>query len=268
MRRRPARVARVPRILGGLNLLCRGLESERRERRSVGHRCSPASYCRPAGQALDHAGTARRRSDAPRRGRTPARAGDRPGAGAVGSRAGPMALPLFDLPLDELRATGRRRPPPTIWTGSGRRPSTRRGHQLRASARAIRSDAYRELEVADVTFAGAGGDSVKAGTYALPARPRSGFPAGDVHRLRRRPRSPRIAPLYPACGYATFVMDTRAQGGTWSRRHARPGRRQLRVGASRVMTRGSRTRGRTTTAGSTSTRSAPSRRQLRCRSRR
>jgi cephalosporin-C deacetylase len=80
-----------------------------------------------------------------------------------------------------------------------------------------RADVYRGLDATDVTFAGADGDPVRAwylrpagmGTTPLPCRIAFvGYGGGrDL---------PAAHALYPACGYATFVMDTRAQGGTWS----------------------------------------------------
>jgi len=129
-----------------------------------------------------------------------------------------MALPLFDLPLDELRAHRSETAAPDdldrFWTEA---IDEARARSFEPRLEPYRGDAYRELEVADVTFAGAGGDSVKA-WYIRPAGSNSerlpcrvtfiGYGGG-----RDLPAS---HALYPACGYATFVMDTRAQGGTWS----------------------------------------------------
>src|SRR5262249_42419374 len=75
----------------------------------------------------------------------------------------------------------------------------------------------RELDATDVTFAGADGDPIRAwylrpaasGATPLPCRVAFvGYGGGrDL---------PAAHALYPAGGYATFVMDTRAPGGAWS----------------------------------------------------
>jgi cephalosporin-C deacetylase len=76
---------------------------------------------------------------------------------------------------------------------------------------------YGALAAFDVTFSGADGHPIKA--WYL--RPRA---AGDEPLACRvsfvgygggRDHPPAHA-LYPACGHAVFVMDTRSQGGTWS----------------------------------------------------
>ena len=128
-------------------------------------------------------------------------------------------MPLFDLPLSELRQyrSSVDEPPGLdgFWTRAieeARSPPHSRSWS--ATARII----YRDLEAYDVTFSGADGDPVKAwylrpagsGAAELPCRVTFvGYGGGrDL---------PTAHALYPACGYATFVMDTRAQGGTWSR---------------------------------------------------
>jgi cephalosporin-C deacetylase len=128
-------------------------------------------------------------------------------------------MPLFDLPLDELRTyrSAAVEPPglDEFWARS------------LAAARAARTDveiepfgvqAYGHLAAFDITFSGADGDRVKA-WYLRPAS------AGDEEIPCRVTfigygggrDLPAAHTLYPACGYATFVMDTRSQGGTWSR---------------------------------------------------
>jgi cephalosporin-C deacetylase len=76
---------------------------------------------------------------------------------------------------------------------------------------------YGALAAFDVTFSGADGDPIRAwylrpagaGDTPLPCRVTFvGYGGGrDL---------PAAHSLYPACGYAAFVMDTRAQGGTWA----------------------------------------------------
>jgi cephalosporin-C deacetylase len=128
-------------------------------------------------------------------------------------------MPLFDLPLDQLRTyrTSAVEPPglDEFWA----RALARARHaatEVEVEPSGIK--AYGSLAAFDVTFSGADGDRVKA--WYL--RPRS---AGDAELPCRvtfigygggRDR-PAAHTLYPACGYAAFVMDTRSQGGTWSR---------------------------------------------------
>jgi cephalosporin-C deacetylase len=127
-------------------------------------------------------------------------------------------FPLYDLPLVELERhrTASVEPPglDAFWS------------EAIESARAVAGEPvvepfqpapYGNLAVFDVTFSGADGDPVRAwylrpagrGDEPLPCRVTFvGYGGGrDL---------PSAHALYPACGYATLVMDTRAQGGTWS----------------------------------------------------
>ena len=129
-----------------------------------------------------------------------------------------MPAPLFDLPLAELRSYR------SAATAPGDLEEFWRSAIADARARAFeprlepyRADVYRRLDATDVTFAGADGDPVRAwylrpaGSEATPLPCRVAFVGyGGGRDL------PAAHALYPACGYATFVMDTRAQGGTWS----------------------------------------------------
>jgi len=130
-------------------------------------------------------------------------------------------VPLYDLPLAELRA----------YRTSAVEPADLDAFWARAieTARSLASDpaieryeksTYGELEVYDVTFSGADGDPIRgwhlrpagAGTAELPCRVTFvGYGGGRDY--------PSAHTLYPACGYAAFVMDTRAQGGTWAAGH-------------------------------------------------
>lgn len=127
-------------------------------------------------------------------------------------------MPLFDLPTAELERHRTNATEPdgldAFWSDAI------------AAARAAATDAvlephlasaYRALEVHDVTFSGADGHPIKAwylrpreaGTAPLACRVTFvGYGGGRDH--------PAAHALYPACGYAVFVMDTRAQGGNWS----------------------------------------------------
>jgi cephalosporin-C deacetylase len=152
-----------------------------------------------------------------------------------------MALPLFDLPLDELRSYRSKATAPDrlddFWQEA---IAEARARSFEPTLERYRGVAYGALEVADVTFSGADGDPVRAwylrpagsGTAPLPCRVTFvGYGGGrDL---------PATHALYPACGYATFVMDTRAQGGTWSTGHTPdPGAGSSGAEHPGVMTRG------------------------------
>ncbi len=132
-----------------------------------------------------------------------------------------MPLPLYDLPLDELRVHRSAATAPedldAFWAQAIAEAQAR---SFEPTVEPYRADVYRDLEVADVTFAGADGDPVRAwylrpqGTKTTPLPCRVTFVGyGGGRDL------PASHALYPACGYAAFVMDTRAQGGTWSAGH-------------------------------------------------
>jgi cephalosporin-C deacetylase len=125
---------------------------------------------------------------------------------------------LFDLPLAELRHHRTAAPEPAgldaFW---GAAIASTRGLAAEPVLAPHAVGAYRGLYAQDVTFSGADGDPVKA-WYLRPAA------AGDADLPCRVTfigygggrDLPASHALYPACGYAAFVMDTRAQGGTWS----------------------------------------------------
>jgi cephalosporin-C deacetylase len=129
-----------------------------------------------------------------------------------------VSRPLFDLPLAELRSYRSAATAPDeldeFWRSA---IAAARAAAFEPTLEPYRADVYRGLDATDVTFAGADGDPVRAwylrpaasGETPLPCRVAFvGYGGGrDL---------PAAHGLYPACGYATFVMDTRAQGGTWS----------------------------------------------------
>jgi cephalosporin-C deacetylase len=126
--------------------------------------------------------------------------------------------PLYDLPLAELERHRSAALEPAgldaFWADA---IAAARSAAVEPVVVRVAEEAYGRLEVFDVTFGGADGDPVKAwylrpagrGDEDLPCRVAFvGYGGGrDL---------PAAHALYPACGYATFVMDTRAQGGTWS----------------------------------------------------
>lgn len=127
-------------------------------------------------------------------------------------------MPLLDLPLPELLEYRSATSAPSALADFWR--------QALASARASASEpmltryepaTYGALTAFDVTFSGADGHPIRA-WYLRPAE------AGDTPLACRVTfigygggrDLPAAHALYPACGYAAFVMDTRAQGGTWA----------------------------------------------------
>ena len=129
-----------------------------------------------------------------------------------------MPGPLFDLPLAELRSYRSTATAPAdideFWRSA---IEVARVSAFEPELELYRADVYCGLDATNVTFAGADGDPVRAwylrpvGSGATPLACRVAFVGyGGGRDL------PAAHALYPACGYATFVMDTRAQGGTWS----------------------------------------------------
>ncbi len=129
-----------------------------------------------------------------------------------------VAGPVYDLPLDDLRTYRSAATAPDdlddFWRSAIAEAEAR---AFEPATEPYRAELYGELDVADVTFAGADGDPIRgwylrpagAGPALLPCRVAFvGYGGGrDL---------PAAHTLYPACGFATFVMDTRGQGGTWS----------------------------------------------------
>jgi cephalosporin-C deacetylase len=127
-------------------------------------------------------------------------------------------LPIYDLSLDELRdyRTSAEEPPglDAFWAAALEEARARAGEPV---VEPYRPDLYRTVRAFDVEFGGADGHPVRAwylrpaaaGNEPLPCRVTFvGYGGG-----RDLPASHTV---YPACGFATLVMDTRAQGGTWS----------------------------------------------------
>jgi cephalosporin-C deacetylase len=135
-------------------------------------------------------------------------------------RLAAMPGPLFDLPLDELRAYLSRASTPDdldeFWRSS---LAHARAQATDPALEPYREDVYRGLDVFDVTFSGADGDPVRA-WFIRPAGRDDAVPCRVAFVGYGGGRDlPATHTLYPACGYATLVMDTRAQGGTWSTGH-------------------------------------------------
>jgi len=149
-------------------------------------------------------------------------------------------LPLFDLPLEQLRTYRSPVVAPDdlddFWT---RALDAARSSAAEATLEPYEEATYGELEVFDVAFSGAEGHPVRA-WYMRPRRTGAPLPCRVTFVGYGGGRDlPASHALYPACGFAAFVMDTRAQGGTWSAGHtAHPGGGLSGAEHPGVMTRG------------------------------
>jgi cephalosporin-C deacetylase len=149
-------------------------------------------------------------------------------------------VPLFDLPLEHLQTYRSAVVAPDdldeFWT---RALDAARSAAAEPTVEPYEPGTYGGLEVFDVTFSGADGDPVRA-WYLRPGGTDAPLPCRVAFVGYGGGRDlPAAHALYPACGFAAFVMDTRAQGGTWSAGHtADPGAGQSGAEHPGVMTRG------------------------------
>ena len=126
-------------------------------------------------------------------------------------------MPLFDMPLEELRAYRPPRQEPSdfeaFWSST---IAAARGHDLNAVFEPI-DVGLATLAVYDVSFAGFNGDRIK-GWYMRP-RDAAGPLPGVVEYIGYG--GGRGFPLewlaFPSAGFAYLVMDTRGQGSVWRR---------------------------------------------------
>ncbi len=127
-------------------------------------------------------------------------------------------FPLYDLPFAELERHRTGAPEPArldaFWTEA---ITAARDAAQAPLVEPFTPETYRSLEAFDVTFSGADGDSIRA-WYLRPAgRADEPLPCRVTFIGYGGGRDlPAAHALYPACGYAAFVMDSRAQGGAWS----------------------------------------------------
>jgi len=125
-------------------------------------------------------------------------------------------MPLFDLPLPELRAYRPDLAVPgdldTFWAAT---LDEARQHDLAATFTPVDSG-LTVIDTFDVTFAGFGGSPVRAWLH-LPAARTGRLPAVVEYIGYGGGRGlPHERTLFAAAGYAHFVMDTRGQGSEWS----------------------------------------------------
>ncbi|MEV8566342.1 acetylxylan esterase [Streptomyces sp. NPDC051322] len=125
-------------------------------------------------------------------------------------------MALFDLPQDELRSYRSQSVEPEdfdqFWAKT---LAETRSHDLDARFEPVTGTGLTAVDVYDVTFAGFGGHPVK-GWFILPAGTAEPLPVvvefigyGGGRGL------PHTHLLWPAAGFAHFVMDTRGQGSGW-----------------------------------------------------
>src|SRR5262245_31702627 len=125
-------------------------------------------------------------------------------------------MPLFDLPLPELRAYKPDLAVPgdldEFWAAT--LAETRR-HDLAPTFERIDSG-LTVIDTFDVTFAGFGGAPIRAWLH-VPASRSGSLPAVVEYLGYGGGRGlPHEKMLYAAAGYAHLVMDTRGQGSTWA----------------------------------------------------
>jgi cephalosporin-C deacetylase len=145
-------------------------------------------------------------------------------------------MPWFDLPLAELRSyRTSTQEPAGLDDWWAERLAEARAAAAPPAVTPYLPGAYRPVQVFDVEFSGARGDRIR-GWYL---RPPGDEPVPIVVRFIGYGGGrglPADHALLPAVGYATFVMDTRGQGGRWT--IGATGDLQPGAELSTVMTRG------------------------------
>jgi cephalosporin-C deacetylase len=124
-------------------------------------------------------------------------------------------MPLFDLPLDQLRRYRSVAAEPDDFEAFWRATlEPLRRTPVLIEVRAVPTD-LRLLDCWDVTFAGFGGAPVRA-WFSRPARMRDDLPVVVEFLGYGRGRGlPHERLTWPAAGYAHLVMDSRGQGGQY-----------------------------------------------------
>lgn len=124
-------------------------------------------------------------------------------------------MPLFDLPLDELRAYRPTLDEPADFDAFWQRTiAEARAHDLALRLEPV-DTGLRLVDVHDVTFAGFGGQPIKA-WLTRPAGTREQLPVVVEYQGYGGGRGlPHERLAWAAAGYAHLFMDTRGQGSTW-----------------------------------------------------
>lgn len=126
-------------------------------------------------------------------------------------------MPIFDMPLSELRTYRPEVPEPSdfdaFWSHT---LEEARSFELNPEFRHDLSHSLKLVDVFDVSFRGFGGQSV-AGWLLLPAGVNTKIPCVVSYVGYGGGRSLPITHVWPCvAGYAHFVMDSRGQGACWS----------------------------------------------------
>lgn len=126
-------------------------------------------------------------------------------------------MPLFDLPLDQLRAYQPEIPEPGDFDAFWQRSLTEAAaHPLAATFRPLDDALFSLVNVYDVTYRGFGGQAIRA--WLLEPRaaeaPRPCLVSYVGYGGGRGLPVDHLAPV--AAGFVHFVMDTRGQGSGWS----------------------------------------------------
>lgn len=124
-------------------------------------------------------------------------------------------MPLFDLPVDQLRSYRPEADEPAdldeFWTTT---LAEARSHDLALSARPV-DTGLRLVETHDVTFAGFGGHPIRA-WLTRPAGVTADLPVVVEYQGYGGGRGlPQERLGWANAGYAHLMMDTRGQGSTW-----------------------------------------------------
>ena len=129
-------------------------------------------------------------------------------------------MPFFDLPLEELREYQTPVSEPGDFDSFWQRTlDEARGRAIDVRMQPVEDVIYRQAEVHDVTFAGYGGQDVKA-WLILPtasSRPLPGVVSFAGYGGGRSLPIDHLAPV--VAGFAHFVMDTRGQGSGFAVGH-------------------------------------------------
>ena len=127
-------------------------------------------------------------------------------------------MPLFDLPLEELRTYQAPDTEPADFDAFWQKTieETKAAHPLDARLERLDDAIYRLVDVYDVTFNGFGGQPIK-GWFIEPAGNTKRLPCVLRYIGYGGGRSLPLENLAPAAaGLAHLVMDTRGQGSTWA----------------------------------------------------
>lgn len=126
-------------------------------------------------------------------------------------------MPLFDLPLEDLKRFRPQREEPTDFDAFwGRTLEATRMHPLDLELTKVDAG-LQTLDAYDVSFAGFSGQQVR-GWFLVPRHRQGALPCVVQYIGYGGGRGyPTDWLLWPSCGFATLVMDTRGQGSAWSR---------------------------------------------------